>query len=197
MTKAIVDWNLSIPEGWLAWVRGGSNPLDGPLSQVPEFADGDEAQARVRASVESTEAVAAELEGWITLRGIWVPDRSTGQPVATLTMEQMAEPPGTVVSVESYMPHVRKAPRVRGVKVVHYDVAPADTNAGPAVIATYTLLNKRTGEAIIGVDWTILPVGAHELVKVQVVTPYSAMADAMGEQSAILANNLTVTLGDL
>ena len=197
MTQAIVHWNLGITEGWLAWSRGSSDVLERPLSKVPEFADGEDAQARVVASVESTEAVAQELEGLIVIRGIWVPDRSTGQPVATLTVEQLVEPQGTVTSVDWFMPYVRKAPRVRGVKVVHYDVAPAETNAGPAVIATYTLLNKRTGEAIIGVDWTILPEGAHEFMKVQVTTPYSAMADAMGEQSVVLANNLSVTLGDL
>jgi hypothetical protein len=197
MTKAILDWNFDVTEGWLAWLRTPGHTLERPLSKVPEFADGADAQARVSASVESTEMVAQELEGLIVIRGIWVPDRSTGQPVATLTVEQLVEPQGTVTSVDWFVPYVRNAPRVRGVKVVHYDVAPAETNAGPAVIATYTLLNKRSGEAIIGVDWTILPEGAHEFMKVRVTTPYSAMADAMGEQSAILANNLSVTLGDL
>ncbi|MBO9554707.1 hypothetical protein [Cellulomonas sp.] len=194
MTQAITKWKLGLTEGWLAWRPAVG--VEAPLSTVAEFADGEEAQARVRASVESVEATTADLDGWIEMRGIWVPDRSTGQPVATMTMEHLGEAPGTDTSVEWFMPFVRKAPRVRGVKVVHYDVASTETNAGPAVIATYTLLNKRTGEAIIGVDWTILPVGSHEFMKVQVTTPYSAMADAMGDQSAVLANNLSVTLGD-
>lgn len=184
----IAGYELGLPEGWRGWRPGQAAEVADEVAAA--LADGEAAQARVRQAVAEFDR--APVEGMLLQLGVWVPDRSTGETVASLHVELLVGG----ATRDEFLRSVEKPPRQRAAKVFQYNASPAETNAGPAVVVAHAIAPRRGGQVVLTYEWNIFPTGASESMLLSFSTPLSAVADAMGEQSAKIANMLSVTLAD-
>ena len=192
MTQGIVDWSAGVPQGWATWAPGSGPVVADELAA--RLADGDPARARVREAVLTIDAL--PREGVYLSYGVWAPDRATGEPFGDLVAELLVGTPGTPLSAAQYLESVRRPPKVKGVKVFHHDASATDVDAGPAVIVTTSSAQRRSGQVVTAVHWTVFPPDAHEAVRLSFSTPLAAVAEALAAQSIEIVNRVAVTLGD-
>jgi anti-sigma factor RsiW len=200
MTTAqrIGGYSLGVPDGWKFWTPGEGAARAVELGEA--LADGAAAQARVGGAVRAFDA--SPGEGRVVELGVWVPDRATGEPWAQAQIELLTSPPDSPMTADAFLAAVLETPRHRGAKVFHYDTAPAETNAGPAVVVTHTIARRRagglltSGPILTSIEWTIFPPGSFESVQVTFSTPVAAYAEPLVEQSARVVNYLDLSLVD-
>lgn len=190
MVQKMADWDGGVPERWASWFPGRGVEEAGRVAGV--LADEEQAQARVREAVLAFDANRGD--GAVLSLGIWVPDPTTGEAVAAMRLELLAGEPGRATTVAGVFEAQRRQPRVRGIKMFHHDAAPAEVNAGDAVIVTRTYAPRKTGQVVTSVEWTVVPPDCQDGLLLIMSTPYAAMAEAMADQSVIIVNLLTVTL---
>lgn len=189
MTQQIVGWTLGVSPTWGGWRPGhGAEDAEGVAQRL---ADGPAAQDRVRAAVMAFDAGARDVAASVLQLAVWVPDRSTGEVYGTMALELRVG----VTTPADYLASVRKPARDRRVKVFHHDSAPAEVEAGPAVVVTRAQADRGSRVVLNEIEWTVFPPGSSEALQLAFGTPVAEFAQALADESAAAVNRLSVTLG--
>ncbi|MGN8244152.1 hypothetical protein ACTHAM_001051 [Cellulomonas soli] len=147
----------------------------------------DEARAMVAAAVDWVDEREA-TPGLIDL-AIWVPDPTTGVTAGVLTVVLADVTPGPDPAGR-WLHDIRRKPRLRGIRVLHHDTAPARVNAGPTVLELLTTADKRTGQITAQALWRIFPDDADGAIGLTVRTTELALTPALVADSELIAQGL-------
>jgi len=108
--------------GWVGVVAasGGGVARGGDCRAVGHRSRGSRACAGGRARAGRGSAA----DGPELVMAVWVPDPATGEAWGDMVLEYGAAEPGNPVTATSALARARKAPKIRGVKIVSYAVVP-------------------------------------------------------------------------
>lgn len=192
----VVHYDVRFPNAsWEGWVVGAQ--LGGiPAEFADRLADGAEAQALVHRSVVKINAEALAKKGVIGARAIWVPDRSTGEVMAIMSVSFQGFPDGAATP-EAYLGRNVKRDMGRRTKILEYASRVVEVPAGPATIEQFVL--RLGGEKQVQgyLFFVIFPSGAREAVHLSFNTVHLSLLTPIAEQARVFADSLTVTLGEI
>ena len=192
MTGWITDWSGGVPDGWASWEPGQAV---GSAEGVAErLADGDAARERVRAAVLGIDAD-LPLERALLSAAVWVPDPSSGEPLAMLLAE-LAIPTerGVPVGFEGYLRAAAAPPPWRfGRKVFEHSVTTVEVPVGRAVLERLVMAERRE-PVTTAVTFTIFPDGTDEAIRLTLSSLVPAAADVLLEQGHSMAEAVTATI---
>jgi len=190
--RQITSWDLGAQVEWSGWDPGtGAAEADRIVAQL---ATTPPARDRVRLAV--TAADRASSEPACVLVALWVPDATTGEPLADLTATLIGTEPGQVLDADEIAAGFARPSRTPGAKVLHHDTARTEVDAGAAVVVTRTVATRATRQVLVTVEWTVVPPDSADGMQLVFSTPYSAIAERMADESVAIVNALRLETGE-
>ena len=189
MNSPIARIDLRLPGRWYGW-RPGEGPR-AATAAAALLAAGPVAGSRLRAAVEAVDRAVVGLNARHVRVGAWVPDGS-GDVVATLACELLAEAPGGPDAAEGHLARVRRRvyrSQRTPTRVTHHAASLRQLPAGPAVVAL-----RSQGAARHEVAWTVFPPGAAEAVELRFETRDAERVGALGAEAERVCASLAVVL---
>ena len=199
MPGTVKSCKIGFPEGWVLWPIYRTPNVD---ELVEKAADGPEAQAVVRHAVNGLDALCRD--GAFYFAALWVPDRSTGEVVATGQLELATGPLDRDASRDELLALAQAFRSQRGFKVFDRSVVSLELPAGPAFGAVTVL--AETGRGLFGraqrpapvetrVEITVVPPGSSDVLCLAVRAFDSNLIGALSGQARSIAESIVVVIG--
>src|ERR1035437_1960967 len=145
MPGILQSYAMGVPAGWIAWNVGRGSERADELSA--KAADAPEAKEIVHRGVLGLEALCQRGDALFVRAGLWVPDRTTGEVVATAQLELRTGPLDRDASWSEQLEQAKSFTSQRGFKIFDSAVEPMTVKAGPA-IGEVTVLAERRGRLL-------------------------------------------------
>lgn len=192
----LVDYRMRLPDdSWGSWNPGsGADAVAAGLAL--RLADGPAAQAVVRRSVITINANALTKGNAVVTEAIWVPDRTTGEVMATMELKVRSFRDG-LATPEAYLARDVKKDAGRRARILEYAARTSEVPAGALTIEQF-LLRLRRERLVQGYLFLLIfPPDIQEAVWLTFNTPHLALLTTIAEQARIIADSVTVTLGKI
>ena len=201
MPGTVKSCGISFPDGWIWWpIHRGPVKVD---ELVEEAADGPDAQAVVRRALDVLDALCRD-DGFFYCAALWVPDRTTGDVVATARVSLATGPLERDASRDELLEIARGVRSQRGVKLFDRAVVSLEMPAGPAYGCVTVLAETSRGVFGIGrrpspvqtrAEITVVPPGSSDVLCLSLLTFDSNLIDALGVQAGLIAESIVVGIG--
>ncbi len=189
----VVSYGYAFPAGWGSWTPGhGVDAVAAELATT--LADTDDGRALVRRSVPAVNADALRKGASMRL-AVWVPDRTTGEVVAIMDLGIRGFPGDA--TPEAHLARDVGRDLGRRARLMEYAARRATLPAGEATIEQYVLRLRGERQVQGYLMFQVFPPGAGEAVQLVFNTVHLTLLNAVAEQARVIADSLTVTLGEI
>ena len=202
MPGILQSYAMGVPAGWIAWNVGEGSERADELSA--KAADAPEAKEIVHRGVLGLDALCQRGDALFVRAGLWVPDRTTGEVVATAQLELRCGPMDRDASWSEEFEHAKAFRSQRGFKIFDRAVAPMTVQAGPA-FGEVTVMAERRGRLLARssgpdlveaqVEITVFPPGCSEVLCLRTITAEQGLLEALAQEARAMAESLTVVVG--
>ena len=200
MPGILQSYAMGVPAGWIAWNVGKGSERADELSA--KAADAPEAKEIVHRGVLGLEALCQRGDALFVRAGLWVPDRTTGEVVATAQLELRTGPLDRDASWSEQLEQAKSFTSQRGFKIFDRAVEPMTVKAGPAIGEVTVLAERRgrllarsSGPDLAQVEITVFPPGCSEVLCLRTITAEQGLLEALGQEARAMAESLTVVVG--
>jgi len=202
MPGILQSYAMGVPAGWIAWNVGEGSERADELSA--KAADAPEAKEIVHRGVLGLDALCQRGDALFVRAGLWVPDRTTGEVVATAQLELRCGPMDRDASWSEQLEQAKSFTSQRGFKIFDRAVEPMTVQAGPA-IGEVTVLAERRGRLLTRspgrdlvearIEITVFPPGCSEVLCLRTITAEQGLLEALSQEARAMAESLTVVVG--
>jgi len=191
----VISYTIAFPDlSWGSWTPG--HGIDAVAAELaPRLADGAVAEALVRRSVTAINAESLRKETSLR-QAIWVPDHATGEVLAVMDLGIRRFADGDATP-DAHLARDAKRDFGRRARVMQYAARRARLPAGEATIEQFVLRLRGEPEVQAYLVFLLFPQGAREAVSLVFNTVHLNLLTALAEQARIIAESLTVTLGEI
>jgi hypothetical protein len=200
MPGILQSYTMGVPAGWIAWNVGEGAERADELSA--KAADAPEAKEIVHRGVLGLDALCQRGDALFVRAGLWVPDRTTGEVVATAQLELRTGPLDRDASWSEQLEQAKSFTSQRGFKIFDRAVEPMTVKAGPAIGEVTVLAERRgrllarsSGPDLAQVEITVFPPGCSEVLCLRTITAEQGLLEALGQEARAMAESLTVVVG--